>query len=74
VLASAHIRVSPSTLGRWAREGRIQSVRPGRRVYVRASQIRAMLHPRGRGGVPDVPLPAAGDTPGQEALFGDLER
>ena len=30
ILAAANIRVSPSTLGRWAREGRIQSARPGR--------------------------------------------
>ncbi len=73
LLAVANIRVSASTLGRWAREGRIQSTRPGRFVYVRRSQIRAMLQPRGRGGVPDVPLPPPDDTPGQVALFDDLE-
>lgn len=73
LLATANIRVSPSTLGRWAREGRIQSTRPGRYVYVRRSQIRLMLQPRGHAGVPDVPLPAHSDTPGQVALFDDLE-
>ena len=73
ILAAANIRVSPSTLGRWAREGRIQSARPGRLIYVRRSQIRAMLLPKGRGGVPDVPLPAPADSPGQEALFEVLE-
>ncbi len=73
ILAAANIRVSPSTLGRWAREGRIQSARPGRLIYVRRSQVRAMLRPRGRGGIPDVPLPAPSDAPGQEALFEGLE-
>ncbi len=73
IFASANIRVSTSTLGRWVREGRIQSTRPGRQIYVRRSQIRAMLLPRGHAGVPDVRLPAPFDTPGQEALFGDLD-
>ncbi|MDA8204163.1 MAG: helix-turn-helix domain-containing protein [Chloroflexi bacterium] len=73
ILASANIGVSPSTLGRWAREGRIQSTRPGRLIYVRRSQIRAMLLPRGHAGVPDVPLPAPYDTPGQASLFSDLD-
>jgi hypothetical protein len=73
ILAGANIRVSASTLGRWAREGRIQSARPGRAIYVRRTQIRSMLLPKGRPGVPDVPLPAPIDSPGQAALFGDLE-
>jgi excisionase family DNA binding protein len=73
VFAAANIRVSRSTLARWARDGKIQSTRPGRLIYVRRSQIRAMLRPRGRSGVPDVPLPPPVDAPGQEALFEDLE-
>ena len=73
LLASGNIRVSASSLGRWARQGRIQSTRPGRFVYVRRSQIRSMLQPKGRGGVPDVPLPVPDDSPGQVALFDDLE-
>ena len=73
ILAAANIRVSKSTLGRWARDGRIQSARPGRVVYVRRAQIRSMLLPKGRPGVPEVPLPPPGDTPGQGALFEDLE-
>ena len=73
ILAGSSIRVSPSTLGRWAREGRIQSARPGRLIYVRRTQIRSMLLPRGRPGVPDVPLPPPAEAPGQVALFGDLE-
>ncbi len=73
IFASANIRVSPSTLGRWARERRIQSARPGRLIYVRRSQIRAMLLPRGHAGVPDVRLPAPYDTPGQGSLFTDLD-
>jgi excisionase family DNA binding protein len=48
IFASANIRISRSTLARWARDGRLQSIRPGRRVYVRRAQIRSMLQPRRR--------------------------
>jgi hypothetical protein len=71
ILAEGNIRVSRSTLARWAREGRVQSARPGRTIYVRRSQIRLMLHPRGHGGIPDVPLPRTDTPPGQVHLFDD---
>jgi excisionase family DNA binding protein len=48
IFASANVSVSRSTLARWARDGRLQSIRPGRRVYVRRAQVRAMLQPRRR--------------------------
>jgi excisionase family DNA binding protein len=48
IFASANITISRSTLARWARDGRLQSIRPGRRVYVRRAQIRSMLRPRRR--------------------------
>jgi excisionase family DNA binding protein len=48
IFASANIRISRSTLARWARDGRLQSIRPGRRVYVRRAQIRSLLRPRRR--------------------------
>ena len=55
IFADANIPISKSTLARWARDGRLQSIRPGRRVYVRRAQIRAMLRPRR--GVPAEQLP-----------------
>ena len=74
ILAAANMNVSRSTLARWAREGRIQRARPGRIVFVRRSQIRAMLLPHGRAGVQDVPLPPRSEaSPGQVALFDDLD-
>jgi hypothetical protein len=51
VFAAAGIPISTSTLGRWAKDGKLQSIRPGRRIYVRRAQIRSLLTPR-RKGVP----------------------
>ena len=45
VFASANVPVSRSTLARWARSGKLQSIRPGRLIYVRRAQVRAMLRP-----------------------------
>lgn len=49
LMAASNVRISRSTLARWAREGRLQAIRPGRRIYVRRAQIRAMLRPQRRG-------------------------
>jgi excisionase family DNA binding protein len=62
IFASANVPISRSTLARWAASGRLQSIRPGRRIYVRRAQIRSMLHPRRR----SVPAQHV-----QEALFED---
>jgi excisionase family DNA binding protein len=62
IFAAANVPVSRSTLARWATSGRLQHIRPGRRIYVRRAQVRAMLHPRRRA------VPAAQV---QEALFED---
>jgi excisionase family DNA binding protein len=64
ILAAANVRVSRSTLARWARTGRLQSIRPGRRIYVRRAEVRALLRPRSRG----VPLRSI-----QPALFEELD-
>ncbi|MGZ3632470.1 MAG: hypothetical protein ACXWQ6_09060, partial [Candidatus Limnocylindrales bacterium] len=64
ILAAANITVSTSTLARWARTGRLQSIRPGRRVFVRRAQVRSLLRPRRRQGVPASQL--------QPSLFEDL--
>ena len=49
IFAAANIPISRSTLARWARTGKLQSIRPGRRIYVRRAQVRSMLQPRSRG-------------------------
>lgn len=62
---AANVAVATSTLARWVRAGRLQSIRPGRRIYVRRGQVRALLTPR-RPGVHAEEL--------QPALFESLER
>jgi excisionase family DNA binding protein len=63
IFAAANVPISRSTLARWARMGRLQSIRPGRRVYVRRGQVRALLRPQRRSvRVDDI----------QGALFDDL--
>ncbi len=52
IFAAANIRISQSTLARWARSGKLQSIRPGRRIFVRRAQVRSLLQPQRRGGVP----------------------
>jgi excisionase family DNA binding protein len=64
IFAAANVQVSRSTLARWARTGRLQSIRPGRQVYVRRGQVRSMLRPSRRA----VPVTAV-----QPRLFRDIE-
>jgi len=71
ILAAANIKVSRSTLARWAQAGRLQSIRPGRRIYVRRSEVRALLRPH-RGGVPVWDASGPPDEL-QEGLFDDIE-
>ena len=49
IFAAANVTISRSTLARWARSGKLQSIRPGRRIFVRRAQVRSMLRPRRRG-------------------------
>jgi excisionase family DNA binding protein len=65
IFSDAGVSVSRSTLGRWARSGKLQSIQPGRTIYVRRAQVRSMLRPRKRRGV------NAADV--QPGLFEDLE-
>lgn len=48
ILADANVEVSRSTLARWARSGKLQSIQPGRKIYVRRAEVRAMLRPKRR--------------------------
>ena len=65
IFAEANVPISRSTLARWAHTGKLQSIQPGRNIYVRRAQIRAMLRPRKQRG-----LKASDVQPG---LFEDLE-
>lgn len=49
IFAEANVPISRSTLARWAHTGKLQSIQPGRNIYVRRAQVRAMLRPRRRG-------------------------
>jgi excisionase family DNA binding protein len=58
IFAAANVSITRSTLARWASSGKLQSIRPGRRIYVRRAQIRQMLQPRRRGVAVDDLQPA----------------
>ena len=46
LFGAANVTVTTSTVARWVAAGRLQSIRPGRRIYVRRAQVRALLTPR----------------------------
>ena len=62
ILEDANVLVTAETIGRWARAGRLSSIKPGGRRYVRRVEVRAMLRPATRVRVRDV----------QPVLFEDL--
>ncbi len=45
LLGAANVRFTPATIGRWARTGRLQSIKLGNRRFVRKAQIRGLLRP-----------------------------
>jgi excisionase family DNA binding protein len=65
IFSGSNVSISQSTLARWARSGKLQSIRPGRRIFVRRAQVRAMLQPQRRAVRADQ-LPAG--------LFEEMER
>ena len=65
IFGDAGVSISRSTLARWAKSGKLQSIQPGRTIYVRRAQVRSMLRPHKRKGV------SAADVP--PGLFEDLE-
>lgn len=48
ILAAANVRFKPSTIGAWARAGKVQSIKLGGRRFVRRGEIRALLAPARR--------------------------
>jgi len=65
IFNDAGVSMSPPTLRRWAHEGKLQAIQPGRIIYVRRAQVRSMLRPKRRKGV------NAEDV--QPGLFEELE-
>ena len=51
IFADANVPISRSTLARWAHSGKLQSIQPGRKIYVRRVRVRAMLRRKKRRGV-----------------------
>lgn len=45
ILEAANIHFKPSTIGAWARSGRLQSIKLGGRRFVRRGEVRALLAP-----------------------------
>ena len=62
ILAIANVHFRPSTIGAWARSGRLSSIKLGGRRYVRRGEIRALIAPPRRVRAEDL----------QAALFEDL--
>jgi hypothetical protein len=62
ILAAANVHFTTTTIGGWARDGRLQSIKLGGRRYVRRGQIRGLI-----AGPRRVPADAV-----QPALFGEL--
>jgi hypothetical protein len=48
ILAASNVRFKPSTIGAWARSGKVQSIKLGGRRFVRRGEIRALLAPARR--------------------------
>ena len=43
ILAAANVRFQPSTIGAWARDGKLQSIKLGGRRFVRRGEVRALV-------------------------------
>jgi hypothetical protein len=43
LLAAANVHFTTSTIGGWARDGKLQSIKLGGRRYVRRGEIRALI-------------------------------
>jgi hypothetical protein len=45
ILEAANIRFRPSTIGGWARTGKLQSIKLGGRRFVRRGEVKALIVP-----------------------------
>ncbi len=62
ILAGSNVHFRPSTIGSWARTGKLQSIKLGGRRFVRRGEVRALIAPARRVRLDDV----------QPRLFEDL--
>ena len=62
ILAAANVHFTTSTIGGWARDGKVQSIKLGGRRYVRRGEIRSLI---------SAPRRVAADAV-QPALFEDM--
>ncbi len=63
ILASVNVHFTTSTIGAWARAGRLQSIKLGGRRFVRRGEVRALV---------TAPRRVSADTI-QASLFEDLK-
>jgi hypothetical protein len=54
LLAGANVHFTASTIGAWARAGRLQSIKLGGRRYVRRGEVKALISAPRRVAVKDV--------------------
>jgi len=45
ILEAANVRFRPSTIGSWARTGKLQSIKLGGRRFVRRGEVKALVTP-----------------------------
>lgn len=45
ILRAANVSFRPSTIGSWARSGKLQSIKLGGRRFVRRGEVRALITP-----------------------------
>lgn len=64
ILAAANVRFQPSTIGAWARSGKLSSIKLGGRRFVRRGEVKALVTAPRRVRAEDV----------QPGLFEDLAR
>ena len=62
ILEAANVRFKASTIGGWARTGKLQSIKLGGRRFVRRGEVRALVTPPRRVRASDI----------QASLFEDL--
>ena len=64
ILSAANVRFRPSTIGAWARSGKLQSIKLGGRRFVRRGEVRALINPKRRVRVDDLQAGLFEDLPG----------
>jgi hypothetical protein len=62
ILQAANVRFMPATIGRWARNGTLQSIKLGGRRFVRRGEVRALITAPRRVSASDI-QPALFDDP-----------